>query len=237
MNLSLVLQVETKGRFMKIKRVNVTSQVVDYLKKNIESGNWTVGEKIPSENQMTEELGVSRSSIRTALQYLIGLGVLESVHGKGTYLINSRVENWDETENKITSEDCRDIEKVLEFRKILEPDACRLAVEKRTPEIITALETYLEQMQMFQGNREKFVNADLKFHEVICRSTGNTLLEKSLHKVFQETRQNHEQMNELFGYDSGIHYHAQILKAFKNGNADAAHDIMYEHLDAAMKKL
>ena len=38
MNLSLVLQVETKGRFMKIKRVNVTSQVVDYLKKNIESG-------------------------------------------------------------------------------------------------------------------------------------------------------------------------------------------------------
>ena len=111
MNLSLVLQVETKGRYMKIKRVNVTSQVVDYLKKNIESGNWTVGEKIPSENQMTEELGVSRSSIRTALQYLIGLGVLESVHGKGTYLINSRVENWDETENKITSEDCRDIEK------------------------------------------------------------------------------------------------------------------------------
>ena len=152
-------------------------------------------------------------------------------------MFNSRVENWDETENKITSEDCRDIEKVLEFRKILEPDACRLAVEKRTPEIITALETYLEQMQMFQGNREKFVNADLKFHEVICRSTGNTLLEKSLHKVFQETRQNHEQMNELFGYDSGIHYHAQILKAFKNGDADAAHDIMYEHLDAAMKKL
>ena len=42
-------------------------------------------------------------------------------------------------------------------------------------------------------------------------------------------------MNELFGYDSGIHYHAQILDAFKNGDADAAHDIMYEHLDAAMK--
>ena len=55
MNLSLVLQVEAKGRDMKIKRVNVTSQVVDYLKKNIESGNWAVGEKIPSENQMTED--------------------------------------------------------------------------------------------------------------------------------------------------------------------------------------
>lgn len=44
-------------------------------------------------------------------------------------------------------------------------------------------------------------------------------------------------MNELFGYDSGIHYHTQILDAFKNRDADVAHDIMYEHLDAAMKKL
>ena len=97
--------------------------MVDYLKKNIESGNWTVGEKIPSENQMTEELGVSRSSIRTALQYLIGLGVLESVHGKGTYLINSRVENWDETENK---NHIRGLQGILKrywnSAKILEPD-------------------------------------------------------------------------------------------------------------------
>ena len=53
-----------------IRRVNVTNQVVEYLKENIESGNWSVGEKIPSEHQMTELLGVSRSSVRTAIQYM-----------------------------------------------------------------------------------------------------------------------------------------------------------------------
>ena len=42
---------------MRIRNVSVTSQVVDYLKENIESGDWAVGEKIPSENQMVEELG------------------------------------------------------------------------------------------------------------------------------------------------------------------------------------
>ena len=187
---------------MRIKKVNVTEQVVEYLKENIEAGNWKVGEKIPSENQMTSTLGVSRSSVRAALQYMIGIGVLESVHGKGTYLINSQVENWEEADNKITSEDCKDIEKVLEFRRILEPDACRLAVERGDSQVVSELEKYLKQMKKYEGERDAFVNADLKFHEVICKASGNQLLEKSLHKVFLETRKNHNQMNALFGFQS-----------------------------------
>lgn len=222
---------------MKIRNQSITNQVVEYLKENIESGDWPVGEKIPSENKLVEELGVSRSSIRTAVQYLIGLGVLKSYQGKGTYLINSQVESWDETENRITSEDCQDIWKVLEFRKILEPDACRLAVEHCTPETYAALEAYLEQMQMFEGDREKFVRADLKFHEVICRTSHNMLLEKSLHKVFVETRKNHEQMNDLFGYESGIRHHTAILEAFRRKDAQEAHDRMKQHLEEAMERV
>ena len=123
---------------MKIKTVNITDQVVEYLKENIESGKWNIGEKIPSENQMVMELGVSRSSIRSALQYLIGIGVLKSYQGKGTFLINTQVENWDEAEYKITSEDCMDICKVLEFRKILEPGACVLAMENCDEKTVAA---------------------------------------------------------------------------------------------------
>ena len=174
---------------MKIKTVNITDQVVEYLKENIESGKWNIGEKIPSENQMVMELGVSRSSIRSALQYLIGIGVLKSYQGKGTFLINTQVENWDEAEYKITSEDCMDICKVLEF------------------------------------------------HEVISRTSGNPLLEKSLHKVFLESRKNHEQMNELFGYETGLHYHTEILEAFKNHDAERARDVMEQHLGGSIETL
>ncbi len=222
---------------MKIQNVSVTNQVVEYLKQNIESGIWTVGEKIPSENQMVEELGVSRSSIRTALQYLAGLGVVKSYQGKGTFLINGQVESWDEAGNRITSEDCQDIWKVLEFRRILEPETSRLAVRNCTEETIAALEAYLEQMKMFQGDREKFVRADLKFHEVISRTSGNPLLEKSLHKVFTETKRNHEQMNRIFGYESGLFHHTAILEAFRERDPQEAHDRMYRHLDAAMRRL
>ena len=58
-----------------------------YLKEQIDSGAWKAGEKIPSENTLTKELGVSRASVRDAIRYFAGQGVLESRHGKGTFLL------------------------------------------------------------------------------------------------------------------------------------------------------
>jgi len=222
---------------MKIKKINVTSQVVEYMKENIEAGEWEVGKKIPSENQMIAELGVSRASIRSALQYLSGIGVLESFQGKGTFLINDHVENWNEADSKITSEDCRNIYRVLEFRGILEPEVCRMAVRNSTAETVAILEKYLEQMKQFRGDQAKFVRADLKFHEAICQCFGNPLVEKSLHKVYVETRKNHEQMNEIFGYESGIHYHTEIVDAFRDHDEQKAFEVMKQHIDEALEKI
>ncbi len=218
------------------KSASITNQVIEYLKENIESGAWKVGEKIPSENQMVTDLGVSRSSIRTAVQYLIGLGVLKSYQGKGTFLIDRQVENWDEAQSKITSADCMDIYKVLEFRRILEPEACRMAVERYTPELFADLQHYLRQMERSRGNPAKFVRADMQFHGVICKASGNALLEKSLNKVFAETRNNHEQMNLLVGDYNGILYHTLILEAFRKGDAEEAYQKMKEHLEVTMRE-
>ena len=218
------------------KSASITNQEIEYLKENIESGAWKVGEKIPSENQMVTDLGVSRSSIRTAVQYLIGLGVLKSYQGKGTFLIDRQVENWDEAQNKITSADCMDIYKVLEFRRILEPEACRMAVERYTPELFADLQHYLRQMERSRGNPAKFVRADMQFHGVICKASGNALLEKSLNKVFAETRNNHEQMNLLVGDYNGILYHTLILEAFRKGDAEEAYQKMKEHLEVTMRE-
>ena len=218
------------------KSASITNQVIEYLKENIESGAWKVGEKIPSENQMVTDLGVSRSSIRTAVQYLIGLGVLKSYQGKGTFLIDRQVENWDEAQNKITSADCMDIYKVLEFRRILEPEACRMAVERYTPELFADLQHYLRQMERSRGNPAKFVRADMQFHGVICKASGNAMLEKSLNKVFAETRNNHEQMNLLVGDYNGILYHTLILEAFRKGDAEEAYQKMKEHLEVTMRE-
>lgn len=220
-----------------ISHSNVTEQILQYFKDNINSGNWKVGEKIPSENQLTEILGVSRASIRTAIQHLVGVGVLESRHGKGTFLLDAQVDENTGSGNKITSEDCRDIEKVLEFRRIVESEACFMAANKRTPELLQELQEDLDEMAANQGKREEFVTADIKFHEAICRAAQNPILTKSLLKVFEETRRNHNQLNELFGYRDGIYYHTLILSAIKAGDAERAREMMFEHLQNAINKL
>lgn len=220
-----------------ISHSNVTEQIIQYFKDNITSGKWNVGEKIPSENQLTEQLGVSRASIRTAIQHFVGLGILESRHGKGTFLLDDQVDEQAGSKMKVTAEDCRNIHNVLEFRRIVESEACYLATRKTTPQLLEELENSLKEMHNNVGKSEAFVTADLRFHVAVCRASQNPILEKSLVKVFAETKKNHQQMNMLFGYKDGIHYHTLILEAIREEDAAKARELMFDHMQYALDRL
>lgn len=215
---------------------NVTEQVVAYFKENIESGNWKVGEKIPSENTLTNVLGVSRASIRQAVSQLAGIGVLESVHGKGTYLIDDQVDGRS-SDNKITAEDCRNVEKVLEFRRIVESEACHMATVNRTPELLDTLKHCLEIMVKSREDVEKFVSADICFHQEICKASRNPLLEKCMNKILEENRKSQQLTRKTFGYHDGIHYHELIIQAMEEGDAGKARQCMYDHLQNGINRV
>lgn len=222
---------------MGIIHQNVTEQIVAYFKENIQSGVWKVGEKIPSENQLTATLGVSRASIRQAVSHFTGIGVLESVHGKGTYLIDDQLEDNLYTGNKITSDDCSNIEKVLEFRRIVESETCYLATKNRTPELLEKLKQFVKIMKSSKENVEEFVTADISFHQEICKASQNPLIEKSMNKVFEENRKIQKLTRKIFGYHDGIHYHELILKAMNEGNAEQARKYMHEHMQNGIDRL
>lgn len=222
---------------MRIVHKNITEQIVNYFAENIESGNWKVGEKIPSENQLTSMLGVSRASVRQAVSQLSGLGILETVHGKGTFLIDDQVREAMSNDSKITAEDCKDVEKVLEFRRIVESEACYIAAQKNDASLIHKLENYVVIMKRNKDDVEKFVTADIKFHQTICRATENTLLEKSLNKVFEENHRSQQLTRKIFGYQNGIYYHERIIEAMRINDAKAAQTAMYEHLQNAIERL
>ncbi|MBS3975497.1 MAG: FadR family transcriptional regulator [Syntrophomonadaceae bacterium] len=222
---------------MQIEKTNVTQQVIEYLKTNIENENWKVGKKIPSENMLTNILGVSRASIRVAIQQFIAINTLESIHGKGTFVKSNDLSAFRNSTNNITREDCQDINKVLEFRRIIETESCYLAAKNAARELIESLKKCLALMAENIGNPEEFVKADIMFHEEICRASGNHLLEKSLREVFKQTVKNHKQINEIFGYKDGMYYHRVILKAIEEKNAKLAKRLMHDHLQQAIDKI
>lgn len=215
----------------KVARVNVTQQVVDYMKDNIQSCQWFVGEKIPSENQLVQMLGVSRTTIRTAVQQLIGVGALESRHGMGTFVLTNDLTAV--IHRLDLSDEYRDLKKVLEFRLAIEPKICLLATERITLEILSSLTQLLSNMRESTSNQKVFVQHDIQFHKEISKASQNKLLERSLLDVFDQTVNDHERMNDLFGYKDGIYYHKQIVKAMQNGQSAKAEQLMYQHLKHA----
>ena len=147
------------------------------------------------------------------------------------------MKNWGNYEDVITVRDCQDIAKVLEFRQIVEPEACYLAVRRGNTELIPELKYYLDEMKKNFGHKASFVQADISFHEAICRAADNPLLAKSMSRVFRETKSYHEKMNDIFGYQEGMRYHARILQAIQDKDAILAKELMYEHMQNAIDTL
>jgi len=215
---------------------NAMIQAADYLKHNIESGVWEIGKKIPGEHQLTARLGVSRGSVRLAVQQLVAVGVLESFQGKGTFVKHNNLSQMFGS-GSITPEDCRDLKMVLGFRKTVEPECCRLAALHATDELIRRLQGHLDGMMAHTADSETFVREDTAFHSEISRACGNPLLAGSLEEVFRQTCNNHRQMNRVLGRRDGIYYHTIILKSIVNRDSKAASRLMLEHLEQGIYSL
>ena len=221
----------------KKNRNNVTEKVINFFIDNIADGNWKVGEKIPSENSLTTLLGVSRSSVRAAIQQFVGLGAMESIKRKGTFL-----RDGDLTRNRLRLHSSARIDVVdaltlLEYRVIIEPEACFRAAHKLSQKNLENLRRFLGKMRDSIEDIKQFVHYDMLFHEEIILSTGNILLIDSFNKVMHQKTSSLEGINETFGFKMGMYYHALILNALEKRDADLAKQMMKSHLQKAIDDL
>ncbi len=214
---------------------NVTSRVVSYMKKNIRDGIWPVGSKIPSEHELCRELGVSRISVRSALQQFIALNILQSQHGKGTFVLSDDlgVFGYGLSSDKNFS----DMKQMLEFRLLIEPEICSVVAQQITPETLDRLSLLLDQMKSEIGQGESFVRSDMDFHQEICDAMNNAVLKTVMSDVLKRKSERHIQLNNAVGYYGGIYYHTLLLDALQKHDGKRAHGIMREHLQKGIEDL
>ena len=189
-----------------MREKNVTNRVIAYVNENIQSGNWKVGDKLPSEHEICNTLDVSRISVRSALQHFIALGVLRSVQGKGTFLIN------DDTSAFAPS--LASIQEIIKTPQTLED----------------MLEGLLDEMKKNVKNSSAFVTADMEFHMAICRAQGNPITTAIMQDVSMNRIRNYIDLNHTVGSYGGIYYHSLILEALRRHDAKTARHLMKEHL-------
>ena len=157
--------------------VRATDQAIAKLKELISSGEFTAGARLPTERELTLRFGVSRSSLREAVRALTLVGVLEPRVGDGTYVTTL------EPDLLMTGlgfvSDLVDGSSLLELhqvRRILEPEATRLAAPRLTDDDLGRLAECLAEMETPGDGVQAFVEADTAFHRVILAACGNATL-------------------------------------------------------------
>jgi GntR family transcriptional repressor for pyruvate dehydrogenase complex len=210
----------------KINKGSVSDQVFVQLKENIVKGIWQPGEKIPSENQLVSLFGVSRASIRMAIQRMITLGLLESRVGNGTYVrqftpstyINELVSLGLKPEDQL---------EIIEFRKALETEALRLAAARATGEDLHELEEiYARARKAFKNlDLETYFKEDMQFHMQIFKMSKNSIFMKTVQTLgdvlfphFYSIARDFFKTNEVPSDEDDMH--TTIVEGLKNGDAD-----------------
>lgn len=214
---------------VRIKRSNVTQQVAAYIREKIDSGEWKPGDKIESETQLSEKLGVSRVSIRGAIQQFIAIGKLESIQGKGTF-VRQNVNLF--PMELFTFEDSRNLLKVMQFRASIERDAAFYAAQSASEEDILYLRENFNVMTAADqaGDTERSWDYDMHFHKKIAAMSGNQFYYDTLELLFQQTYDLHLRMMSKLGTRFADYFHPAIVDAIEQHDPKKAQSRMEQHL-------
>ena len=156
----------------KLTKKTLATQLAELLEDTIKQGIWKIGDKIPSEPELADNYGVSRNTLREAIHYLVISGVLDVKPGDGTYVINRTT--FDATLNKRFANE--DIANIIEVRRLIEPDICSMAAQRRTEEELKILEEkHLILMTSYEEQRPDYISADIDFHMQVAKMCHNPL--------------------------------------------------------------
>lgn len=152
--------------------------IVDEIQRSIARGDLTPGEKLPTERVLSQELGVSRSSVREALTALEVMGVIESRRGSGNFVMARPPNESFEVQMATLISEGGPLE-ILEARRLIEPGLAGLAAERRTGEDQEDMRLALQVMRKALANEEvsNSWESDWGFHLATARAAKNPLIE------------------------------------------------------------
>ncbi|WP_134686328.1 FadR/GntR family transcriptional regulator [Brevibacillus migulae] len=198
----------------------------------VQERNLRPGDKLPSERELSEQLGAGRSSVREALRALELLGLIETRRGEGTFLKHYRHNRLIDILGFFILRDYKTKKDLVEMRKILELEAVRLACKRATQKHFEEMERLLAASVERIEEGEIPTEEDYHFHRVICRSSRNSILHRiwvPLVEYSQNTRS--ESLAREGRARNAIEEHRLILEAIRGGDEEVAVQRMRDHLE------
>ncbi|MCJ8160003.1 transcriptional regulator LldR [Acinetobacter zhairhuonensis] len=228
--------------------MKVSDRVLQSLRHLIETQQMKVGDRLPAERKLCEQLGVSRSSLREAIQQLTSQGMLVSKVGAGTYL-QQLPSSWSQHQivqplSELMDEDPAYRFDVQEARIILEGGTAWHAALRATPEDIQHIRDCYDQITHFQslGDDEQAARADANFHLAIAEASHNLVLIQVMRGVFDLLQFNvalgrRKVYSEAHRFDQLHEQHLQVIDAIERRDPEAARKAVCGHIEFVVQQV
>ena len=216
---------DSTGVFEAIGREpRLSDKVAATIRDTILSGRLRSGDLLPSERELGEQFGVSRTVIREAIRALEANGLLEVRPGSGMRVAAVDSSAVRESIRRVVHASERSHASVAEVRAVLEIVAARLAAERATAEDITRLELAVDQLARSLDDAEKAALADLEFRRAVAAATHNELLVDLLDCLREAPGLDHSEMGDVDGSERAgvLEAHRRVFAALARGDAEAA---------------
>ncbi|MEG1924284.1 MAG: FadR/GntR family transcriptional regulator [Ruthenibacterium sp.] len=232
----------TFDNFKPVVTKRASEAIYEQVKGLIISGELKAGGRLPSERNMMEMFQRSRPTIREALRMLERSGYIRTIAGSnGAIIMEPNNKNVQQTMEDALQVGHISLEEMSEYRKISEAAAVAWAAERSTDEDITLIEAVLQQMQacVTEGDYEKFIDMDSRFHEALALAAKNTV-SVAMNKTFSKLNRTFVK-GKMATMTSAArkkmcvrvqNMHKEILEAVKNHEVEKAKEAIEVHLNA-----
>ena len=174
-----------------LAKTSISRQIAEQLRSAIVSGQFKIGERLPTEDELAQRYGVSRPSVREALKLLAAQNLVRSRRGPtgGNFVVQPSygdlAESLSGAATLLVGLGALGIEEIIEARRALQHSCIDLAVNNATPQHIAGLEAALQQQQNPDISDEAFCQADVAFHRALVDATNNGMLRFVMYTVIE----------------------------------------------------
>ncbi|MEV7648227.1 FCD domain-containing protein [Arthrobacter sp. NPDC089319] len=215
------------------QRSALVQQIIAILQSNIASGAWPVGSRVPLEAELLTQYGVSRVTLRQAIQSLVHVGMLETIQGSGTFVRASS--ELDTVLARFVAGE--ELAYVLEARLAIEAQASEIAATRATNKNIEQLEALLEKSrEAAEGNDgDALAPLSAAFHRLVVDAARNPVLSRLYHGIDEGMERSVREVSAHQPLTTFVDEHARVVQAIKSGDGSTAAAAARAHLVGALQ--
>lgn len=218
-----------------LERISLIDSLVERLEAQIVAKDFPVGSRLPGEEELATQFGVSRPVVREGLSRLRERGYLETVNGRGTFIRHPGADHLAASllrQIRIGSQEGYNVDNLYEARGAIELTTTRLAAARADQGDIARLRTHLADMVRFKDDPAAYTSADVSFHIEVANASRNPFLGallQPLAKIIIEGILESSQTRPE-AVEDGIRMHTEVLRCIEEGDQEGASRAMDLHL-------